>query len=121
MSGPPKSTVKALALDGAQMNFSELKVGDRVLISTSASNGRYAPIVGRFATVTAIRALSFDAGGLCFRKDGTEWTGSYRVHLIFPKDRERSVDSLTRTDEANRRESTGAYRSPNEILRDPGR
>jgi hypothetical protein len=36
----------------------------------------------RLTTVSAVRAKSFDAGGLCFRNDGKEWRGYQRVRLI---------------------------------------
>lgn len=85
------------------MDLSTLKVGDQILISSSASNERFTPIVGRFATVTAVRSLSFDAGGLCFRKDGTEWSGCYRVLRIFPKGREESGLRSSEIEEARPR------------------
>ena len=55
------------------------KVGDLVIISRPASTRPYAARIEKLATVTATRPRSFDAGGLCFRKDGKEWKGHNRV------------------------------------------
>jgi len=76
------------------MNLSELSVGDQVLISKPAFDSCRAAIVGRWASVTAIRALSFDADGLCFRKDGSEWCGCHRVQMFLPRDRSKSIDAI---------------------------
>jgi len=68
------------------MNPNEIKimVGDRVVISRPTSTQRFAPRIDKFATATAVRAKSFDAGGLCFRYDGREWNGHNRVRLVLP-------------------------------------
>ena len=64
------------------INEIKFKVGDRVIISRPGSDGPFAERVERIATVTAVRAKSFDAGGLCFRHDGREWSGHNRIKLI---------------------------------------
>lgn len=68
----------------------EVKVGDRVIISRPGSGGRFAARVERTSTVTAVRPKSFDAGGLCFRYDGREWSGHNRVNLI-PREEDLNV------------------------------
>ena len=60
----------------------DVAVGQRVRISRPGADGRFTGRVERFARVTAIRAKSFDAGGLCFRRDGREWNGHNRVFLV---------------------------------------
>ena len=77
------------------MNPDELKiiVGDRVVVSRPTSTQRYAPRIEKFASVTAVRPKSFDAGGLCFRYDGREWSGHNRVELI-PREEEEIENRL---------------------------
>jgi hypothetical protein len=58
------------------------KIGDRVIISRPGSEGPFAERVERLSSVTAVRPKSFDAGGLCFRPDGREWSGHNRIKLI---------------------------------------
>lgn len=77
-----------------------IKVGDRVVISRPQSNSRFAPIVERCATVTAIRPKSFDAGGLCFRNDGREWSGHNRVRSMSPKEIENDPASWATAEQA---------------------
>jgi hypothetical protein len=66
----------------------KVKVGDGVVISppssprSSPAPASPAPAMERLSTVSAVRAKSFDAGGLCFRNDGKEWRGYQRVRLI---------------------------------------
>ena len=71
----------------------KVKVGDRAIISRPASMDRYAEQIERLSTVTAIRPQSFDAGGLCFRYDGREWSGHNRVELI-PREEEEIENRL---------------------------
>jgi hypothetical protein len=66
-------------MDNHELN---VKVGDRVAISRPGLGGRFAARVERLSTVTAVRPRSFDAGGLCFRYDGREWSGHNRIRLI---------------------------------------
>jgi len=78
------------------MDMDELRVrvGDRVVISRPQSDSRFAAHIERYATVTAVRARSFDAGGLCFHNDGREWGGHTRIRLMTQMEAER--DSLSR-------------------------
>ena len=71
----------------------KVKVGDRAIISRPASMDRYAERIERLSTVTAARPRSFDAGGLCFRYDGREWSGHNRVELI-PREEEEIENRL---------------------------
>jgi len=66
------------------MNSAETKfrVGDRVVISRPDPGSIFAKRIERDASVTAVLPKSFDAGGLCFRYDGREWSGHNRVCLI---------------------------------------
>jgi hypothetical protein len=75
-----------MAVKGDWMDSQELnvKVGGRVVISRPRSAGSFASTIDRFSTVSAVRAKSFDAGGLCFRNDGREWGGHNRVRLMAP-------------------------------------
>jgi hypothetical protein len=63
------------------------QVGDRVIISRPGSEGVFSARIERESTVTAVRSKSFDAGGLCFRYDGREWSGHNRVRVI-PREEE---------------------------------
>lgn len=90
------------------MKFSEIQVGDRILISKPSSNSPYAPIIRCVARVTAVRPKSFDAGGLCFRKDGVQWSGYSRAHPISGTEREGSVKSLDGDGATGSPESAGA-------------
>jgi hypothetical protein len=81
-----------------------VKVGDRVIISRPRSSSRFATTVDRYALVTAVRPKSFDAGGLCFRNDGREWSGHNRVRLISQEQDESSVASRAEAEEALRLE-----------------
>ena len=65
-----------------ERNEGKMQVGDRVIISRPGSEGLFSARIERESTVTAIRPKSFDAGGLCFRNDGREWSGHNRVKLI---------------------------------------
>jgi len=89
------------------MNKPNLKVqvGDGVIISPSSSLKRSAGRE-RLATVSAVRPKSFDAGGLCFRMDGREWTGRSRVRLIpqSHKENESRVVAPLSDDETRRNE-----------------
>ncbi len=86
------------------------KVGDRVIISRPGFGSPLARRVERPASVTAVRRKSFDAGGLCFRHDGREWSGHNRIKLI-PRTKEedevrersaaRDTDLLERTERAS--------------------
>jgi hypothetical protein len=60
----------------------KMKVGDRVTISRPSSEGIFSARVERESTITGVRSKSFDAGGLCFRNDGREWSGHNRVRFI---------------------------------------
>jgi hypothetical protein len=70
--------VKEISMDN---DVRRVKVGDRVIISRPQSNSRFPKTVDRYACVDAVRPKSFDAGGLCFRLDGREWSGHNRVCL----------------------------------------
>ena len=59
------------------MNDLRVQVGDRVVIAKPASSDHMAPWVERVSFVTAVRAKSFDAGGLCFRLNGQGWNGRH--------------------------------------------
>jgi hypothetical protein len=59
-----------------------VKVGDRVVISRPDSRDPFAARIERVSAVEAVRPKSFDAGGLCFRYDGREWSGHNRVCSI---------------------------------------
>jgi hypothetical protein len=72
--------------EGMQPQELEVKVGDRVIISRPRTAGSFAASLDRFSTVTAVRAKSFDAGGLCFRYDGREWGGHNRIRLLEPEE-----------------------------------
>lgn len=63
------------------------QVGNRVIISRPGSEGVFSARIERESTVTAVRSKSFDAGGLCFRNDGREWSGHNRARLI-PREEE---------------------------------
>lgn len=67
----------------------KIRVGDRVIISRPNLSDRFAPRIERVATVTGVRAKSFDAGGLCFRYDGREWSGHNRLRLI-PREEDKN-------------------------------
>lgn len=84
------------------MDLQELnvKVGDRVVISRPRSAGSFAASVDRISTVSAVRARSFDAGGLCFRNDGREWGGHNRVRLVAPEEVESNAGALASADDA---------------------
>jgi hypothetical protein len=79
-----------------------VKVGDRVIISRPQSKGRFPKTVDRFAHVAAVRPKSFDAGGLCFRYDGREWSGHNRVRLA-PMDLDGSHAASRADDEKDPR------------------
>lgn len=76
------------------MNFANVKVGDRVLISKASSSAGLAAISGFAATVLAVRPKSFDAGGLCFRMDGREWRGNRWANPIAAKGRRNTANPL---------------------------
>lgn len=78
-------------MDAQELN---VKVGDRVVITRPRSAGSFAASVDRISTVSAVRARSFDAGGLCFRNDGREWGGRNRVRLVEPEEAARNDGSL---------------------------
>jgi len=82
------------------------KVGDRVIISRSRPNSRFAEGMERLASVSAVRPTSFDAGGLCFRYDGREWRGRSQVRLISEEEERNYLCSLAKADEESRLEST---------------
>jgi hypothetical protein len=87
-----------------------VKVGDRVVISRPRSSSRFATTVDRSAFVTAVRPKSFDAGGLCFRNDGKEWSGHNRVCLIPEFEGEFKVAVQADPEEVLRRERTECAR-----------
>lgn len=72
----------AIEKEKTEPNDLNLSVGSRVIISRPSSKQPYASIIERLSTVTAVRSKSFDAGGLCFRKDGREWNGHNRARLL---------------------------------------
>ena len=76
---PTKMTVER---EKMYPNELKVRVGDRVIISRPASSQPYAALIERASTVTAVRPKSFDAGGLCFRKDGREWNGHNQVRMV---------------------------------------
>jgi hypothetical protein len=82
------------------MNFSNVKVGDRILISKPSSNAGLAAISGFAATVLAVRPKSFDAAGLCFRMDGREWRGNRWANPMAAKDRRNAANPLAGDGEA---------------------
>jgi hypothetical protein len=86
---------KQLTIEGVCMGDPELnvKVGDRVIISRPRSVGSFAASIDRNSTVSAVRAKSFDAGGLCFRNDGREWGGHNRVRLMAPEESGNGADA----------------------------
>lgn len=73
---------------------SSVKVGDRVVISRPRSMSSFAESVERLSTVTAVRAKSFEAGGLCFRYDGREWSGHNRVRFVAPQEDKEHLEAL---------------------------
>ena len=98
-----KSTKDKSAVEGDWMDSQELnvKVGDRVIISRPRSTGSFASSIDRFSMVTAVRAKSFDAGGLCFRNDGREWGGRNRVRLATREELETLAGSSIESNDAN--------------------
>jgi hypothetical protein len=58
----------------------------------------------RLSTVSAVRAKSFDAGGLCFRNDGKEWRGHQRVRLISPPQEMEDRVALELSEDEKRRD-----------------
>jgi len=86
------------------LNQIKIIVGDRVVISRPTSARRYASRIEKFATATAVRPKSFDAGGLCFRYDGREWNGHNRVRLVLPDELAEAAVSLAAIEEASREE-----------------
>jgi hypothetical protein len=82
---------KGESMDSQELN---VNVGDRVVISRPRSVGSFAASVDWFSTVSAVRAKSFDAGGLCFRNDGREWGGRNRVRLAAREELEAKEDAI---------------------------
>jgi len=89
------------------MEFSDIKVGDRVVIERPTSNNRSAAIVVYAATVTAVRAASFDAGELRFHKDGRQYWGRSRAAFIFPAHRDADVNASVGNRKASGLQSSG--------------
>ena len=85
-------------------NELKVKVGDGVVISRPTSTQPFAPLIERLANVTAMRAKSFDAGGLCFRYDGREWNGHNRIRLVHSVETRRARISLSAAEDAMRAE-----------------
>ena len=85
-------------MDSQELN---VNVGDRVVISRPRSVGSFAASVERLSAVSAVRAKSFDAGGLCFRNDGREWGGRNRVRLAAQEELEALAGSLIVSDDRN--------------------
>lgn len=89
---------KGESMDSQELN---VNVGDRVVISRPRSVGSFAASVDWFSTVSAVRAKSFDAGGLCFRNDGREWGGRNRVRLAAREELEALAGSSIVSDDTN--------------------
>jgi hypothetical protein len=85
-------------------NKLRINVGDRVVISRPTSTQRFAAHVERASTVTAVRPRSFDAGGLCFRNDGREWSGHNRIRFVPSVETSEATISLAAVEEASRAE-----------------
>ena len=85
-------------MDSQELN---VNVGDRVVISRPRSVGSFASSVDRLSTVSAVRTKSFDAGGLCFRKDGREWGGRNRIRLAAQEELDNLAGSSIASDDAS--------------------
>jgi hypothetical protein len=79
----------------------KVKVGDRVVISRPDSKDPFAARIERVSTVEAVRPKSFDAGGLCFRYDGREWSGHNRIRLVPREEESREMRTLEAAREAD--------------------
>ncbi len=81
------------------LDLRRIQVGDRVVISRPRSLHNLRETIDRLVVVTAVRATSFDAAGLCFRLNGKEWSGRHRVRLIVVEDTQPPVDCSPRADD----------------------